>query len=206
MHTPSMLHLLPIRWLFRSVVVLVSTVVLAAVYAGAVGTGDALSDVKWIIRWSSPAALMLVTLPYAAWRWLPSIQRLTFPYLGGVWTGKLTFNSSRGSDTRDVTLTIRHSVSSIVLILDSAESTSRTLVVHAERDTGLNRDRLYYVYLNERKEGVQGAGDRYRGLAVLRAEVSNRAVLHGDYFTEQMSSGKLRLTRKQSHPWWALWK
>lgn len=80
------------------------------------------------------------------------------------------------------------------------------MIVQAERDAGINRDRLYYIYLNERKEGVAGAGHSYRGLAVLRVEMANGLRLHGDYFTERLGKGRLRLEREQGHPWWALWK
>lgn len=201
-----MLHLLPIRHLLAVTVALVALAVLAAVYAGVVGTGNALDDVKWVIRSSSTAAVLLSLLPYAAWRWMPALQRITFPYLGGDWTGELEFQGPNGVGTRQVVLIIKHSLLRIVLILDSAESTSRTLVVHAERDAGISRDRLYYVYLNERKEGTPGAGDRYRGLAVLRIEMSRRPTLHGDYFTERQGIGTLQLQRRRSHPWWALWK
>jgi hypothetical protein len=201
-----MLHLLPIRQLFKIAVALIGLAVLAAMYAGAVGTGDALNDAKWIIRWSPVAALAITLIPYASWRWMARVQRLIFPYLGGEWIGELDFGGPNGTGVRDVKLMIDHSFLKIDLILDSAESTSRTLVVHADRDKGINRDRLYYVYLNERKEGVRGAGDRYRGLAVLRVETANGASLHGDYFTERLGTGKLRLARRKAHPWWAVWK
>lgn len=47
-------------------------------------------------------------------------------------------------------------------------------------------------------------GDRYRGLAVLRIEMSGQPALHGDYFTERQGSGKLKLTRRRRHPWWVV--
>lgn len=201
-----MLHLIPIRRLLSLIFSFVALAVLAAAYAGVVGSGDVLADISWIIRLSAALALALMLLPYAAWRWLPSLQRATFPYLGGKWVGSLRFYGPNGAGTRQVDLVVSHSLLKIVLILDSAESTSRTLVVHAERDAGLGRDRLYYVYLNERKEGISGAGSRYRGLAVLRIEMSERPMLLGDYFTEEQGSGTLELARRQSYPWWMLWK
>jgi hypothetical protein len=201
-----MLHLLPIRRLLTAIIALAGTMVLAAVYAGVIGTGDAFNDVKWIIRWSSTSAFVMMLAPYAIWRWTPSLQHLTFPYLGGDWVGRLEFQGPNGNGTRQVTITINHSLLNIVLILDTTEATSRTLVAHAERDAGIKRDRLYYVYLNERKEGVRGAGERYRGLAILRVEMGRQAVLSGDYFTELQGRGKLRVRRQRPHPWWAVWK
>jgi len=201
-----MLHLLPIRYLLAAVVGLVALAVLASVYAGAVGTGDPAADVRWVVRWASVAALALIVVAYAAWRWIGKVQSLTFPYLGGEWAGDLEFRGRAGAGTRKVTLAVSHTLLRIKLVLESDESTSRTLVVQADRDPGINRDRLYYVYLNERKEGVAGSGDRYRGLAILRVDVSKGLALHGDYFTERQGSGTLSLTRRRGHPWWALWK
>lgn len=201
-----MLHLLPVRHLLTGIVGLIALAVLSAVYFGLVGTGDALADATWIIRTSSIIALALMLIPYVAWRCLPGLQRLIFPYLGGDWAGELDFRGPRGSGSREVTLTIRHSLLRIVLILDSAESTSRTLVVQAERDSGINRDLLYYIYLNERKEGMPGRDECYRGLAVLRVDMSDNLTLYGDYFTEQRGAGELRLRRYRRHAWWALWK
>lgn len=201
-----MLHLLPTRYLLMAIILLVSMVVLAGVYAGLLGTGDAIADVSWVIRSASVGAVFLMLLPCVSWRWIPALQRMVFPYLGGVWSGRLLFNSPNGAGQREVTLTIRHSLLGIALILDSAESTSRTLVVKADRDSGIDRDRLYYVYLNERKEGVPGAGDRYRGLAVLRIDRSGELALVGDYFTEGQRNGTLSLNRRRSHPFWAFWK
>lgn len=201
-----MLHLLPIRHLLTAIIALVGVAVVAAVYAGAIGTGDAFNDAKWIIRYSSAFALVVMLVPYAIWRWIPRLQRFTFPYLGGEWVGRIEFQGANGNGTRQVALTINHSLLNIVLILDTVESTSRTLVAYAERDAGIKRDRLYYVYLNERKEGVRGGGERYRGLAVLRVEKDGPATLHGDYFTECQNSGKLRVRRLRPHPWWAVWK
>jgi hypothetical protein len=201
-----MLHLLPIRYLLAAFAALVAIAVLTAAYAGVIGKGDALADLKWIIHWSSTAALTVIVVSLAAWRWIRKLQSLVFPYLGGEWVGELNFNGQSGAGTRPVNLTIYHSIFRVALILESAESTSRTLVVQADRDFNINRDRLYYVYLNERKEGVSGAGDRYRGLAILRVESSEKLALRGDYFTERQSIGTLSLIRQRSHPWWALWK
>jgi hypothetical protein len=80
------------------------------------------------------------------------------------------------------------------------------LLVHAERNRDFERYRLYYVYLNERKEGFANGGERYRGLAVMRIEPGTRLKLQGDYFTETHRQGTLRLTLNARHPWWVLWR
>ena len=201
-----MLHLLPVRIILSVIIVLIAVSVLAAVYGGVLDTGNDFKDLKTVMRYSPIGATILLSVPYILWRWVPSLQRITFPYLGGKWSGELKYQGARGNGTRAVDLHINHSLLQIKLVLDSTESTSRTLLVHPERDVDINRNRLYYVYLNERKEGVPGAGERYRGLAVLRVEMSPRPTLHGDYFTETRSSGTLTMQLKHAHPWWAVWK
>ena len=201
-----MLHFVPVRALLTVVSTLAGLAILAAVYGGIIGTGDALHDAFAIIRWSGGLAVALIFLMFATWRWIPAVQRMTFPYLGGEWRGELHFTREGGEGSRKIHLDISHTAVGLKLILDSDESTSRTLVVHAEHDRGINCHRLYYVFLNERKEGLPGGGNRYRGLAVMRVELGKRSKLHGEYFTEHRSKGTLFLQRNLMHPWWALWK
>ena len=201
-----MLHLLPVRRLLIALAATAGLAVLAAGYAGWVGTGDAFNDVKYVIRISSSLVGVSVISLYAAWRWIVPLQRLTFPYLGGFWCGELHFSGPNGSGIRPISLDVSHILFNIKLILDSAESTSRTLVVHADRDIEVNRDRLYYVYLNERKEGFADAGDHYRGLAIMRVDFETTPKMFGNYFTEREHKGTLSLQRMKCHPWWKLWK
>jgi hypothetical protein len=200
-----MLHLLPIRLFLAGFAALVGFTVLAAVYGGWLG-GDALRDASGVVRWSSTVAISSIALFYAAWRWFPGLQSLIFPYLGGQWAGTVRFQGPNGPDHRHVSLEIKHTLFGFRLLLDSHESTSRTLVVQAERDPDFDRFRLYYVYLNERKEGRPGGGQRYRGLAILRITWSSRPELEGDYFTETHRRGTLHLTRRSATPRWKIWR
>lgn len=201
-----MLHLLPIRALLTVVIACAAIVVVDAVYRGNLGNGDALADARVVIEHSSAAAFAFLVASLAVWRWIPFLQNFVFPYLGGEWTGVVQYQGNQGNGTRPVTLSVTHTLMGIRLVLDSAESTSRTLVVHAERDAEISRNRLYYVYLNERKEGVAGAGAMYRGLAILRVEAAPQFALIGNYFTDQQGTGSLHLTRSRRHAWWKLWK
>lgn len=199
-----MLHLLPVRWLLTLTIVVAASTMLVAMYAGYMGTGG-LEDAIKIIRWSSASAVALPIVASAAWRWVPALQHITFPYLGGEWEGKLAFQGLRGSGTKDVRLDVTHRLFGLKLLLETNESTSRTLVAHAQYDADLSRNKIYYVYLNERKEGVLAAGEHYKGLATLRVE-SEGSLLQGDYFTETNSAGTLHAYRVKKHAWWEIWK
>jgi hypothetical protein len=201
-----MLHLLPIRLVLRIFAALVGLSVLAASYAGLVGAGDIVHDLTILSRWSATLAIGAIVLLYGLWRWVPPVQDAIFPYLGGRWSGAVRFDTEHGPDERAVQLEIKHTLFTLRLLLDSNESTSSTLVVQAERNPDFQRFRLYYVYLNERKEGVAGAGDRYRGLAILRVDRVHPPQLHGDYFTETHRRGTLHLQLSAANPWWKLWR
>ena len=89
--TVAMMHLLPIQWMLRIALMAVGLAMVAATYAGWVGTGETTHDTALVVSWSSVAAISLVILFFAAWRWIPPIQRAIFPYLGGRWIGYLEF-------------------------------------------------------------------------------------------------------------------
>lgn len=202
-----MSHLFPIKSVLTFCFALGALAVFAAIYLGWAPQDDWFENAQKVIRWSTTAAIALPIVLYVAWRFVPPVQALIFPYLGGHWSGRLRFTGNRGSGSRKVTLTIDHTPLSLKMFLDSDESFSQTLAVHAERNREtVARKRLYYVYLNERKEGFSGAGQTYRGLAIMRVENEKGLKLRGNYFTEKGQSGILTLSRNDAHPFWAIWK
>jgi hypothetical protein len=204
--TFAMMHLLPIRWMLRIALGAVGLAMVAATYAGWVGSGKATRDAALVVSWSSIAAISLIILFFAVWRWIPPLQRAIFPYLGGRWTGYLEFEVKKDLERREVTLEVKHTLFGLRLLLDTKESSSWTLSVLAERDPDFPRYRLFYAYVNERKDGFVNAGERYRGLAVMRLELGAPAALHGSYFTDARRSGTLHLNLTQRNPWWMLWR
>lgn len=176
------------------------------IYAGWANDSSIIAKISLVVRWAGSLVTLASVLLFAAWRWISPLQRYVFPYLGGTWAGTLEFGEESDEQTREVKLEVKHLLTSITMILESAESTSRTLVVHAEKDQHFDRYRLYYVYLNERKEGTKGAGDRYRGLAVIRVELGRPMKLTGDYFTETKRRGTLWLEQVEANSWWKLWR
>lgn len=191
-----MLHLLPIRLLILTAIVLTAMIVLALARVEMLFDG-----IAHVLRWAVPASLFLTLVPCIAWRWCPILQRISFPYLGGKWEGTIEFMGSNGPERRQVEVDVRHSLYRMKVILDSKESTSSTIALYVERNRSTDRHRIYYIYLNERKEGLTNAGQAYRGLAIL-AIVNTSIEMYGNYFTEKKSAGTLQLTRRSSHPWW----
>jgi SMODS-associating 2TM, beta-strand rich effector domain len=201
-----MLHLLPIRLLFQWSIALVALAVAAAFYSGWLDQSDGAHHVALFLRVSSGLAIALSTILVAAWRWIPQLQKFIFPYLGGRWTGVVKFPEAGGEGQRQVTMEVKHTPFGLKLLLDSKESVSWTLSVQADRNPDFERYRLYYIYLNERKEGVAGARERYRGVAIMRVEAGSAMKLFGDYFTETDRRGTMELSATRLHPWWMIWR
>jgi hypothetical protein len=201
-----MLHLLPIRWLLRVSLAIFALAVLSAVYVGRIGGGEVARDASLLFGWSSIAAVSIIVFLFGAWRWIPAVQRMIFPYLGGHWSGFIRYEEHGSAHRLDVTMEIKHTLFGLQMLLDSRQSTSWTLAVHAERNPDFARYRLYYVYLNERKDGFVNSGQRYRGLAVIRVQTEARLQLHGNYFTDTDRRGTLHLTADAMNPWWRLWR
>jgi SMODS-associating 2TM, beta-strand rich effector domain len=147
----AMLHLLSIRLVLTLAGVLVGGAVLMASYVWLVGSGDAIRDALFLVRWALLGALLTLALLFVAWRWSAIAQKLIFPYLGGSWAGYVEFAGTEGDERRTVRLEIKHTLLRLRLFLDSKESMSWTVLVHADRRE-FEQYRLYYVYLNERKE------------------------------------------------------
>jgi hypothetical protein len=201
-----MLHLVPIRWLLRVSFTAFSLAILTALYVGQIGGGKLAHDASLLFGWSSIAAMIVIVVSFAAWRWIPACQRLIFPYLGGQWSGVIEYEDRDGPQQVDVTMEIKHTLFELRMLLDSQQSSSRTLVVQAERDPDFERYRLYYVYLNERRDGFENAGARYRGLAVMSIAMGERLELHGNYFTDTDRRGTLHMSAVALHPRWKLWR
>lgn len=201
-----MLHLLPIRILMFTFTAAVGLLILGAFDSGQMDSDDTFEAARLIVRCASSLSLAAIVLLYAGWRWLPMLQLAIFPYLGGRWEGEVRYlDNNHKPCAKPVTMEAKHTLFGIKFLLDSDESTSATLAVHAEKDPDFDRYRLYYVYLNRRKEGVAGGGAIYRGLAVTRWADEPQPSLEGDYFTDTHRHGTLHLRRVKKTPFWKLW-
>jgi hypothetical protein len=200
------LHLLPIRLLFQGSLALVALAIAAAFYAGWLNPTDGAKNIAFFLRIASGLAVGLSIALFAAWRWIPALQKFVFPYLGGRWKGIIRFPNGDTEDQRSATMDIKHTPFGLTLLLDSDESTSWTLSAQADRNPDFDRFRIFYIYLNERKEGVPGARERYRGVAIMRVEPGRPFKLFGDYFTETDRRGRIEMTVSKLHPWWKIWR
>jgi hypothetical protein len=196
-----MINFLQTRLLF-TIVVCLAIAIFAGLKFADVFTGNTYDDV-WIFSryvFGIPAALAVVI--YGAWRIIPILQRMTFPYLGGRWTGVLRYGPPDRQELRDATLTIRHHMSGMSLVLETRESTSTTLAVVATRDPTGTQYHVYYVFENRRKAEYTKPGlpTIYRGVAIMSVGMSGRKTLSGEYFTDQPTNGIAEF-KLERHAW-----
>jgi hypothetical protein len=143
-----------------------------------------------LVRWTPLLLLAFVFSLYWSWRLVKPLQRVTFPYLGGDWTGTLRYKTHDGkSGEKPAQLRVRHDFFGLHLQLITDESTSRTLAIAPERDPTFGDFRLYYVFVVSRTAGV-GSDHVYRGTALVQI-APDLQTLSGHYFTEHKSTGEI---------------
>lgn len=154
-------------------------------------TGILYQDVETFSKYvlGIPGALLLAS--YGVWRCSPSVQRATFPYLGGHWTGVLRYGPPDKQELRDAELFVKHGINGMSLVLETRESTSVTLAVVATRDPTGSQFHVYYVFENRRKPEFIKPGFPiiYRGVAILKLVIGENLRLSGEYFTDQPTRG-----------------
>jgi len=163
--------------------------------------GTAYEDVWLFSRYVLGIPASLVIAIYFAWRTVPALQQMTFPYLGGRWSGELRYGPTE-QDVRSAVLTIRHRLNGMTLVLDTKESTSSTLAVVATRDPTGTQYHVHYIFENRRKPQYikPGYPVLYRGVAILKVGLGGRKTLVGEYFTDQPTKGVAEF-RLQKHSW-----
>lgn len=202
-----MLHLWPLKTILSVVFAGIVFIVVILSASTPSDEADPFSFAWQLGKWCGTLVTVLAVCGFAAWRWLPWVQQLTFPYLGGRWKGMVTFKGENGDETRDVTLHVYHTPIAIRLLLESSESESKTLAVQASRVADVTDEyRLYYVYENTRREGGSKENRTYRGVAILRLSTSCALAMKGDYFTDTHRRGRLSFDVIELNPWWKLWK
>lgn len=167
--------------------------------------------VTTILRWVLLAETALALVIFYCWHRIPGLtERWLFPHIDDSWDGNLKFKrklpASDGGEAKIVedrkcaTLHVHQSLKKIRLILETDESTSETLVVHAARDEDFSRFKLFYIFENRSRDGLPNNGRSYRGTAVMEIEPGRPDVLNGTYFTDQGSEGTFRFNRRPPTP------
>ena len=186
-----MLHLLPIKWILVGFALYCGAVTLWATHYGT-SNDVSVHDLWFLGKTLVGAPTVLIVVLYMLWRFVKPIQMLVFPKLGGEWDGHISYLVGERTVQKNARLFVKHSFSGVVLVLESEESTSQTLVVSPQRDDTGTQFKLYYVFENQRKPKycVAGRPTKYREVAIIEFDRGLQN-LTGQYFTEQNTQGKI---------------
>lgn len=212
-----MLHLLPLRSLGRFALTVTVLGIFAVIVVGSTSTAPRITQAMTILRWVLVVEGVAALVIYFCWHRIPGLtKRWLFPHIDGSWDGILLFKRkvAKAGDqeehvvegTRTASLYIHQSLKKLRLILETDESTSETLVVHAERDPDFSRFRLFYIFENRSRDGLPNTARSYRGTAVMEVMPGRPTILDGTYFTDQGSEGTFRFERNApAYRGWRSW-
>ena len=121
------------------------------------------------------------------------------PRIGGTWKGSLIpVQPTPGEDDalRDIPvfLVVRQTYTNLSLTLVSGESKSRSLLASIEQ-RGTDDFSLFYGYQNIPGSGVRANSPIHLGGAALEISGLEPDVLSGDYWTDRLTTGSLRVRR-----------
>jgi hypothetical protein len=173
---------------------------------GESSTRSGFSSATNVLRWVLGIEATLAVLIYYSWHRIPGLTaRWLFPHIDGSWAGELHFDRRIEDDQGEITefkgvrladLHVHQTLLKIRLILETDESTSETLVVHADRDPDFSRFRLFYIFENRSRDGLPNTARSYRGTAVMEVPPGRPHELRGTYFTDQGSEGTFSFNRR----------
>ena len=116
------------------------------------------------------------------WRYNPLEE---MPKLAGKYVG--TFVSTYDNVTRDGTLDIKQTLTTVSVIFTTKESKSRS--ISASIDDILGEKQLTYCYINQPKSEFRHRSEIHYGTAILT--ISKDGSLKGQYFTDRKTRGDM---------------
>ena len=130
------------------------------------------------------------------WRWIPSLNRLLFPDIGGEWKIEIHWQRQGHRGVVDAEATVRQDFLRVSMEVRSPKSNSQTLIAQPKKDPESGRPMLYYVYLVIPKAVGANPSPPYHGAAILKFSETGGGQLSGNYWTTQQTSGHFRLSRR----------
>jgi SMODS-associating 2TM, beta-strand rich effector domain len=165
--------------------------------------GQTLSPMPLRLYSVSVAAVTLVFLTYDQylWRWKFVRYFTGLPLLEGTWRGTLFSSFIRDGQQippTSVVLRIKQSAFSVSITLFTAESSSVSEQARLTKESD-GRWRLSWLYANTPRPSVRYRSDRHHGACYLYIGATSQDGLRGEYFTDRLTRGELKLTEWSKH-------
>lgn len=130
------------------------------------------------------------------WRWIPALNRLLFPDIGGEWKIRINWHGEGQHGVVNAEATVRQDFLRISMEVRSANSDSQTLIAQPKKDPESGRALLYYVYQVTPKAVGANPSPPYYGAAILKFSETGGGQLSGNYWTSQRTAGHFTLSRR----------
>lgn len=192
-----MIHLIPYRDLLKFLLIITGIAILSVISLGLFGDKSFFQKSVTITSYLMTADTILGVILYFLWHRISYFTNKVFPYINGEWSGNICYKIGDNIHNKDATLLVMQNLLEMHMILETDESISQTMIVYPKKDEIFPVFKLFYIFENRRKEGVNNANQSYRGTAIIRLAPGKPNELDGDYFTDQLKSGTIHFTRKK---------
>lgn len=132
-----------------------------------------------------------------AWKW-PIFKGwlIPIPDLNGKWTGWLKYEREGQERKRQFSANIKQTLFSIIIELETKESSSRNFCGTFDIDKDKHLKDLIYSYMNEPKASLRDRSPIHYGTARLSINEDN-TLMKGEYWTSRQTKGEMTLKKQE---------
>lgn len=155
----------------------------------------AISLWEMLMEGISFAAIISTFFISVAWKW-PIFKGwlIPIPDLNGKWTGRLKYEWEGQERTRQFSASIKQTLFSIIIELETRESSSRNFCGTFDIDKDKHIKDLIYSYENEPKTTLRDRSPIHYGTARLSINDDN-TMMKGEYWTSRQTKGEMTLKK-----------
>lgn len=153
----------------------------------------------WSIISTGISATAIITVLFVSWAWRWRVFHgwlVPIPNLNGKWEGKIYYKEEGKDKSRKVSVDIRQTFLSIVVLFYSKESKSLSFCGSFNIDEKRGLKQLIYSYQNDPKAIIRDKSPLHYGTTKLNISADNLE-MEGEYWTSRASLGTIHLKRIQ---------
>ena len=160
-------------------------------------SSGAISLWEMLMEGISFTAIISTFFVSVAWKW-PIFKGwlIPIPDLNGKWTGWLKYEREGQERKRQFSANIKQTLFSIIIELETKESSSRNFCGTFDIDKDKHLKDLIYSYMNEPKASLRDRSPIHYGTARLSINEDN-TLMKGEYWTSRQTKGEMTLKKQE---------